>query len=279
MNTYPDSAKNEAILTVQKLVVASYATSLIVVFLVPIVIPWVLSSTTQEPYSTIVRVLITLSTGIFWWWFSANRLSSIVNSAIDSAVYKEVNEYKKDNPTIEEVQNTLMQEYFCFIPEGVRSKEVASFSSPSLCDERAARDAIFIGLAHNEKALQEAALAARELTLANKTKYVDASDAARKRFLADIYTYLRAWLMMSISCGRYMPVKLINQRFPQEGKPDKELYLHALENAKKVFHTPKIANCISEEYRQRSLTILDNYCDHLIEELKTPKKVNQLDAN
>lgn len=281
MRLHPESAKNEVIIKVQKLVVASFFTALFIAFVVPEIIPLVISSATQEPQSTIIRIFIGLATGIFYWWFSANRLNSIVGLAIEAAVDRKIHEYENDNPTVEEVRNALRQEYCCSIPEGVRSKDAIGLagSSSGICDERAARDAIFIGFAHNEKILQEAALAIRELTLTNNRKYSNVSDKARKKFLADIYTYLRAWLIMSIFYDRSMPVKLIQQRFPHEGEPDPHIYLLAVGNAKKVFHTQKISDCISAEYRQASLKIIDKALDDLVMEIKTAKAMKNHGEN
>ena len=273
-----DLAKNEAIYTTLQLILSAFVVALAITFGVPALLSLVLNSSTTDLVKNIVTVFTSLITGVFFMWFSSERIKTTVSLAIEAAVSQKSKEYEEQHPDVKKLETIHLQEYLCAIPETHRRESSIrlGLSSPNLefCNRRVGRDAVIRSLAYNDEFLKKIAFAAVKKTLEKTSSKPSEKD--RETFFTDIYAYLKGWLMLSITHSHYMPIDCIQQRYPTVNRPDRQAYIVAVKYIKEeITRKPKFSDSMNQILNDRNtvdqaIKILDEYFDYLISELRKP---------
>lgn len=302
----PEFAKNTAVLMSLILIFAAFLISSFLAFGLPVVLPRILPENASESTELTVQVLTSLITGGLFLFVSWDMVYGLVGSAISAAAEKEFHERiqphledikacRKDldecreNLSTERIVRRQNEEFYATIPSSSRNNgglliRIFSAEEDSLNQvqrRRIARDLITAGFAYNDNLLLDMALSASKRAL-NKEGLTEAEgviDTDLEIFRQDIYAYLKAWLMLSISNECKMEVAVIKQRYPNEHSPDIEAYINAITDVKeRLIRHPEVVKCLkprhpemasyyTPECKETALQLEEQYLGILLDEL------------
>ncbi len=275
----PDLAKHRAIYDTVGLILVAFCAALVIAFGLRPLISSSLSDSTDDAAKSIVTIITSLLISLFFMWLSFERIKTTVGLAIDVAVEQKLIKYKQQNPAIEQRLRTQLQEYSCAIPPSHRSELSIQTGSPNMiiCNKRIGRDAVIRSLSYNDELLQGIAYTAVAQTLSrtNRNQLVHLTEETEQIFFQDIYVYLKAWLMMSITHGYPMQLGYIRQRYPSTHYPDRVAYIAALRivkerTIKSSRVTAQMNETLKDQYAlNQALTLLDEYLATLITQLSS----------
>ncbi|MEM6518607.1 MAG: hypothetical protein AAF722_04635 [Cyanobacteria bacterium P01_C01_bin.70] len=240
--------KNLAINSVQKWIILSW----VLAFLVIIVLPWVLEralSNADDIQKAATTLLVGVLMNVIYWVVASSRIKDSVMTAIEASArakadldikkneeeYRaKLQEYKRDHPSIQEVEEKIWRDFRCLIPRAVRHEELIEVSDRA-CREQKIRDNIYAKLAFEEDLLSGMVYSFIKCRFEHE---FDGEDELPDIFLqlhTDLFAFLRAWLMLSIRHSIFMPVDYIVLRFRAPNNPDIETYKAAFLYLKEVF--------------------------------------------
>lgn len=209
-------------------------------------------------------------------------VGSAIDAAVEDKIENEIKPYRDELEnyrkiySMEAVVSRQNQEFYAVIPGYSRRRggdylEVDGEPLHKAWQRRVGRDAVIRGLAYDEELLSDIAISAskRALGRIGISKEVAMQDINLQLFRQDIFVYLKAWLMLSISNEREMPVNEIKLRYPDEQRPDISSYIDALTDIKeRLIKHEEVVSVFDLNYREEAIDLLDEYLGKLISALE-----------
>lgn len=277
----PDFAKNQAVFTAIFLIGGGCMSILLLYFVLP---EWLsnnlpnsMSADSKKNVIAFAPILLTLALILF----SYDMINAIIVSAIKADVNlckknlestilsleKEFEEYKKARDGNEEIINQELEFRRSITMAMTRKNGYTDQPMSQSFRKRFVRDAIIRGLAHNDDLLEKIALISTKaaLNMGGIDGKIATQDEDSTFFYQDIFIYLKAWLMHSISNDRVMDIGTIQQQCPNKTIE----YISALDHIRQtLIRSNKVMRCIEDEYQSEAVQLLDLYLDKLIIQLK-----------
>lgn len=275
----PELAKTYAVFTALFLIFLSYFVALGLAFGLPIILSKILPDTASKDIELYVSIALGVVVTAFFVWMSWDTVDAMVGTAIKAdaedtkqRLEKKLEQYKAENAEKEYVKRQNL-EFVSVVLKDLSNEPIEGtekYSDESLRQafrRRIARDAILRELAYNDVLLKKIALEATKMAL-RKTD-IDGERASRDTILIlfrhDLYIYLKAWLMHSISNGREMNAAIIKQRCL--GKQVQ--YINALTHIKQeLIRKHQVSEKFEPEHRADVIQMLEEYLDKLIASLQ-----------
>lgn len=274
----PDLAKNQAVFTAIFLIFGGCMIIPLLYFVLP---EWLsnnlpnsMSPESKKNIIAFAPILLTLACILF----SYDMINAMIVSAIKADVNlskrsmeldilsleEEFEEYKKKIAGNEEVKNQELEFRLYYNSLMRRKDEYIDQPMSQSFRKRFVRDAIIRGLAHNDNLLEEIAIISTKAAL-NMGK-IAPQDENSIFFCHDIFIYLKAWLMHSISNDRIMDTGTIQQQCPNKTIE----YISALNHIRQtLIRSNKVMRCIEDEYQSEAVQLLDLYLGKLISQLES----------
>lgn len=267
-----EEAREAAISKTKALILLSFVVALLIVFGTPRLFNIIYSSSLNDAEKNTLTTLTQIALALFWIWFSPKMIESTVSGAINTAAGEGVEAYKAQHPDVEKIPEEQAYEYVCRIPEDQQSEDSVK-RKQSICDRKTGRDAVIRSLSYNEDLLFKIATrSSKDALLKHQRGRTPIEQAElKKKFINDIYVYLRGWLMTSIEHDCMMPISYIRPRYPNESSPNTEAYIEAFKTAQMVvFPHIKTFNCMNEilqnnEHTKEAIKLVDEYLGKLID--------------
>ena len=270
-------AKTDALFTVIGLIFLAYLFAVSVSLLIPKILDKFLPENPSPSegmkifVSVIILIISAAPLALFSWDMVNARVSSAIDAGVDEIIRAKSQEYENQIGHRRDYEMRQDLEFHSVVRSEIAGYENLELSLRKAIRERNSRYSIMKQLAHNEDVLKKIALRATKEIFCPKDPITRQSlnwipSDEETLFREDLYVYLSAWVMHSIENARLMDSSVIEQRHPMALK-----YIDALNYIKEsLINNALVYNLIDSEYRADAITMLSDYLEKLILQLRAP---------